>query len=123
MYPMISGLFLVSSPVMSKSTFHRLWCERLRGLKWNSTSPNWIYDLQDQNGAWLITFPYQHSTNQVTLELACQTSDSGLVGWILVVAILIPLITAIVLIALKKSKSLNPNNHWYMRGKQTHIMT
>lgn len=66
------------------------------------------YTLGDQGGAWLITFTYHHSTHQVTMNLNALTGgggfDSGLVGWVLIAAIIIPLAAAITYIATKKGK-------------------
>lgn len=67
------------------------------------------YTLQDQGDAWQIIFTYHHSTHQVTMNLNAQTGgssfDSGVVGWILIAAIIIPLAAAITYIATKRGKN------------------
>jgi hypothetical protein len=68
------------------------------------------YTLQDdQNGAWLIAFAYHHSTHQVTMNLNAETGgggfNSGVVGWVLIVAIIIPLAAAITYTTTKRTKT------------------
>jgi hypothetical protein len=67
------------------------------------------YTLLDQGDAWLITFTYHHSTHQVTMNLNAQTGgssfDGGVVGWILIAVIIIPLASAITYIATKRSNN------------------
>jgi hypothetical protein len=65
------------------------------------------YNLADQGDSWSIIFTYNHSSHQVIMDLASQSRDgsfdTSFVGWILAAAILIPLITSVVLAAIKKT--------------------
>lgn len=67
------------------------------------------YTVADQGDAWLITFTYHHSTHEVIMSLNSQTGvssfDSGVVGWILIAATIIPLAAAITYIATKRSRN------------------
>jgi hypothetical protein len=69
------------------------------------------YTLGDQGDAWLITFTYHHSTHQVTMDLNAQTGgsgfDSGVVGWILVAVIVVPLAAVIAYIVTQKNRKEN----------------
>jgi len=68
------------------------------------------YCSQSKQDVWLVSFSYHHSNHEVSMQLnGAQLDNVGsLYGWILVVAIIIPLATVLAVLTLKKSK---PRKH------------
>jgi len=68
------------------------------------------YCSQSKQDVWLVSFSHHHSSHEVSMQLnGAQLDNVGsLYGWILVVAIIIPLATVRAVLTLKKSK---PRKH------------